>query len=432
MRAEQQEPTTTSTMRSTNRVLLVVAGVLLLIAGGVGGYYLLPGLLAGDGLEHDHTAAYYCPMHPQVTSDEPGVCPICSMDLVPMNDTPSDIGGDITITPRDRIIADVETWNVDYQQISTDIVAPAVVEINEATEKSITAWFPGRLDRLYIEKTGDYIRKGAPLAEIYAPELITAQQEYLLALETRRGDLLPSFEGSGADASSTTQEDRLVEAAEERLALLGMTDRQIRTLREDRKIARRTTIFATASGIVTRKGVREGAYVNEGTTIAEVVDLSSVWVVASVPETEADLLRLGMSMKVMLTSGESRSARIDYIYPMVDPGSRTVQVRATFSNPQLRLKPGMYLTATVVLSARDALVVPVGALIRTGARDIVYVEVATNTFEAREVRVGMKGNGFYAVTDGDLKRGDRVVSEGGYLVDAERQLSTGSSNEHQH
>ncbi len=438
MREERQQPTTTS----TKSLLLIVAGLLLLVAGAVGGHYLLPGLLAGDEVEHDHSAGYYCPMHPQVTSDEPGVCPICTMDLVPMDnpnamerhleDSAGDLGGEISITPRDRIVADVGTWTVGFRQITSDIIAPAVVEINEATEKSITAWFPGRLDRLYIEKTGDYIRKGAPLAEIYAPELITAQQEYLLALETRRGNLLPSFEGSGADASSTTQEDRLVEAAEERLALLGMTDRQISSLRSDRKIARRTTIFATASGIVTRKGVREGAYVNEGTTIAEVVDLSSVWVIASVPEAQADMLRLGMSMEVRLSSGEARSARIDYIYPMVDPESRTVQVRATFANPKLRLKPGMYLTATVILSARDALAVPVGALIRTGERDIVYVEVATNTFEAREVKVGVKGDGFHAVTGGDLKRGDRVVSEGGYLLDAERQLSTGSGNEHQH
>lgn len=422
-------------MTTQKKLLLITAGLLLLIGGAIAGYYLLPGILAGDGLEHDHAGetTYYCPMHPQVTSDEPGICPICNMDLVPQGDPDameehlegegSDGSEAVRITPRDRIVADVGTWTVDYRQVTSDVVAPAVVEVNEATERSITAWFPGRLDRLYIEKTGDYIRKGAPIAEVYAPELITAQQEYLLALDTRERDLLPSFEGTG-ETSSTTQENRLVDAARERLRLLGMTDRQIAALRSDGTIRRTTTIFSTASGTVTRRGVRQGSYVNEGTVIAEVVDLSSVWVIASVPETQADMLRLGMEMQVVLSGGETRSARIDYVYPMVDPESRTVQVRATFSNPGVRLKPGMYLSATVIISARDVLAVPVGAVIRTGRRNIVYVEVATNTFEAREVELGMKGDGFYAVTGGNLERGDRVVAEGGYLIDAERQLST--------
>ena len=429
-------------MITTNRLLFVVAGMLLVVAGAVGGYYLLPGILAGDGVEHDHSATYYCPMHPQVTSDEPGVCPICNMDLVPMDDPDAmqehfDEGATgsseaVTITPRNRIVADVGTWTVDYRQIGTDIVAPAVVEINEATEKSVTAWFPGRLDRLYVERTGDYVRKGAPLAEVYSPELITAQQEYLLALDTRRRNLLPSFGGSAEESGSTDQEDRLVDAARERLRLLGMTDRQISALRDNGTISRTTTIFSTASGIVTLKGVREGAYVNEGTTIVELVDLSSVWVIASVPEASASMVRTGMEMAVTLPgTGEQRFARIDYIYPMVDPESRTVQVRATFTNPGLRLKPGMYLTASIIFSARDALAVPIGAVIRTGERDIVYVEVATNTFEAREVELGVKGQGFYAVTGGELEKGDRVVAEGGYLLDAERQLTTGGATEHE-
>ena len=423
----------THTMRE-KRGLLIAAGILLIAAGAAAGYYLLPGLLAGDGLDHDHATEYHCPMHPQVTSEEPGICPICNMDLVPQGDPDAmaehlegegtDLGGDISITPRDRIVADVGTWTVGYRQITTDITAPAVVEVNEATEKSITAWFPGRLDRLYVEKTGDYIRKGAPIAEVYSPELITAQQEYLLALETRRRDLLPSFEETGQESSSTLQEDRLLEAARERLRLLGMTDRQIGALKSDGRIRRTTTIFSTASGIVTRKGVREGAYVNEGTTIAEVIDLSSIWVIASIPEAEASSLRLGMSMKITTPDGTTRSARIDYIYPMVDPESRTVQVRATFSNPGVRLKPGMYLTAHVVMASEDLLAVPVGAIIRTGRRNIVYVEVMTNTFEAREVELGMKGDGFYGVTGGDLREGERVVAEGGYLLDAERRLST--------
>ena len=411
-------------MKNRSTIVGIVLGAILLLGGGLAaGYYFLPEILGSNGHDHSGDPSYFCPMHPQVTAEEPGICPICNMDLVPVDEPEKmmeEMEG-LVITPRDRMIADVRTVEVDYRGVGQDVLAPAVVEVNEATEKSVTAWFPGRVDRLYAEKSGEYIRKGAPLAEIYSPELITAQQEYLIALETAERNLLPSLEGEQIPAG-----ERLTEISAERLRLLGMTDRQIDALREERKIARTTTIFSTASGIVTRKGIREGAYVEVGTTIVEVVDLSSVWIIASVPETSAGALRVGMEMAVSLPGDETsrRTARIDYIYPMVDRESRSVRVRGTIGNPGLRLKPGMYLTAAITLPANDGLAVPVGAVIRTGERSVVYVEVEENTFEAREVELGMKGGGYFRVIGGELSRGDRVVAEGGYLLDAERQLTT--------
>ena len=413
-------------MKNRSTIVGIVLGAILLLGGGIAaGYLFLPEILGSDEHDHSEEPSYFCPMHPQVTADEPGICPICNMDLVPVDEPEKmqeDMDG-LVITPRDRVIADVKTVEVGYRGIGQDIVAPAVVEVNEATEKSITAWFPGRVDRLYAEKSGEYIRKGAPLAEIYSPELITAQQEYLIALETAERNLLPRLEG---EPEGTAAGERLVEMSAERLRLLGMTNQQIDALHNEQKVARTTTIFSTASGIVTRKGIREGAYVEVGTTIVEVVDLSSVWIIASVPETSASSLRVGMEMAISLPggTGDRRTARVDYIYPMVDRESRSVQVRGTISNPGLRLKPGMYLTAAITLPANDGLAVPIGAVIRTGERTVVYVEVEKNTFEAREVELGLKGDKFFQVTGGDLHQGDRVVAEGGYLLDAERQLTT--------
>ena len=427
-------------MTTQSKIIASVVALVLLAAGVAAGYFLLPGFVGMAGHNHDEETVYFCPMHPQVRQNEPGVCPICHMDLVPEN-TPEAMaehaegeGEVVHVTPRQRVIADVATVEVDYRQLQTDITAPATVQVNEATQRMVTAWFPGRIEKLYVDKTGDYVGKGSPLATVYSPEIITAQKEYLLALDTRDRKLLPSIERTGERADAERGEDRLVAASEERLKLLGMTDGQIRALREKGEIARTTTIFSTASGVVTRRNVVEGAYVNEGTTLIEVVDLSSVWVIANVYESQAGLVRSGMSMSVTGPSlnGETLNGRIEYIYPMVDPESRTIQVRGVFANPRLRLKPGTYLTASIPHSAVDALAVPVGAVIRTGERDLVYVDLGEHMFEAREVTLGMKANGYYQIVGGDIKRGDRVVAEGGYLLDSERELSSGSGGEHNH
>ncbi len=429
---------------SAQRTTLMIVGAALLLAGGIAaGYFLLPKIAGtgtgADGHDHAEGTIYYCPMHPQVEQEGPGVCPICHMDLVPRNSPDAmaahaagdDAGEQIRITPRQRVIADVATVEVGYRQLDANIVAPANVQVNEATQRAVTARYPGRIERLYVTKTGEGVRRGAPLAEIYSPELITAQKEYLIALETQEQNLLPGFERTGRSSSAPsgssandTRGDRLVRASRERLKLLGMNEGQIEGLEKRGEIAYNTTIFSTASGIVTNRAVVEGAYVNEGTLLLEVVDLSSVWVLANIYESDANAIAPGMRMTVTgpALGGERIEGRVDYIYPSVDPASRTLQVRGVFANPGLRLKPGMYLTATILKPAADALVVPAGAVIRTGLRDLVYVEVEKNTFEAREVKLGMKADGYYQITDGNLNRGDRVVAEGGYLLDSEREL----------
>ena len=424
-------------MKRTQTISLIIVGIALL-AFGVGiGHFLLPNIIGSKTSDHAEETEYYCPMHPQVRQNEPGVCPICHMDLVPEGNPSGMMGHQeegerIHITPRQYLLADVSTVEVDYHQLATDIKVPASVEVNEATEKSVTAWYPGRIEKLYVNKTGEYVKRGAPLAEIYSPELITAQREYLIALDTRHRQLLPTIEKPGE--TERGRGDRLVAASRERLKLFGMTDAQIKLLEEKGEIARRTTFFSTASGIVTKRGVVEGAYVQEGTTFIDLVDLSSVWVIANVYESQANLIRKGMSMSVTGSSlnGKELHGRVEYIYPIADPESQTVQVRGVFANPGLQLKPGTYVTASIVSSATDALAIPVSAVIRTGERNLVYVDLGDHTFEAREVQLGMKSNGYYQVLGGDIQRGDNVVAEGGYLLDSERELSSGTEGNHNH
>ncbi len=415
----------------TRILLAALAGALVVGLAAVGVYFLF--LAPSSNAAHDHAEeeSYYCPMHPQVTASEPSICPICNMDLVPkgrpeLMPSDSDHDGAIRLTERGRIVAAVATQPAAFHQIDRDITAPALVEIDEATEKSVTARVAGRIERLYVDRTGVYVKKGQAVAEIYSPDLVTAQQEYLIALDTKSRDLLPAFEG---EESVEEAEERLVATAVERLGLLGMREQQIVALRESREVMTRTTIYANATGIVTRKGVREGAYVEEGSLLFDLVNLARVRVVASVPEDQIRALGVGMMMRLSGPGLDDRlpSARIDDIYPLVDPATRTVQVRAIFPNPGGRLKPGSYLRAHIILSATDRLSVPISAVIRTGRRNLVYVEVDENTFVPREVTLGRRSGDRVAITGGDLVEGEPVVVEGGYLIDAERQLSQGAA-----
>ncbi len=202
---------TATTQRSPRLILLTLAAIALIAAGLAGGYFLLPNIVGeATDAEHDHAgeAAYYCPMHPQIRQPEPGICPICNMDLVPENSPDAmashsgegDHGEMIHVTPRERVIAAVKTVEVGYGSLNNSITAPATVAINESTHKVVTAWYPGRIERLYVNKTGQYVRKGEAIADVYSPQkLTTAQKEYLIALETKNLQLLPSIERTGEE-----------------------------------------------------------------------------------------------------------------------------------------------------------------------------------------------------------------------------------------
>jgi len=424
---------TTPSMRSRG-LLVSVAAVLLVGAGIAGGYYLLPGLVgtpSRSAAGPQREEVYTCPMHPQVEQVGPGTCPICFMDLVPKHSSASDNehGGDadkLVITPRDRVIADVATVEATWQLLTTSITAPATIDFNEGAQRMVSARVSGRIERLYVRETGASVTKGAPLMDIYSPELVAAQREFLVAQESAL--TLSGPVGNLYRPDTTARAARghaMVESARRRLVLLGMTSSQIDALDQRREIADRVTVFSPISGIVLRRGVVEGAYVGEGAMLMEVVDMGIVWAMIDAPQDAAARVRVGMPVRLRgyPLGDEVVDATIDRIYPTADATSRTIRLRAPIANRSGLLRAGMYLTAELILPSVDALTVPVSAVIRTGTRDVVYVEVKKNTFEARTVTLGVRSGDHYQIVDGDLHRGDRVVAYGGYLLDSERQLT---------
>ena len=424
--------------------MLLLAALLLVALAGTAALIWRPWEPSGH-IHLEGTNLYTCPMHPQVVQEGPGTCPICHMDLVPQqpagaSGSGSDSGGMnssvVHLTDDGRITADVRTVRVGYRFLGSRVDAPANVDYNEGTQKVIAARYGGRIERLFARETGAYVRAGAPLMEIYSTELVAAQQEYLLAREARNAEALPIALSGDRDAVRRREErgERLIRAGRRKLEVYGMSAAQIEALEHDGEVSYSMTVFAPVSGVVVRMGVVEGAYVQEGTMLVELVDLSSVWVKANVSEADLPRVRSGLEMTVTGPGlGEQTlHGRVDLIYPTVDPASRTATVRALFSNPGYRLKPGMFLSASIVTESRESLVVPAGAVVRTGRRDLVYIEVEKNVFEAREIRLGRKDGEYYEVVDGPLRAGDAVVAEGGYLLDSEAVLTGTKPSETSH
>lgn len=430
--------------RSGGRAIAwTVAGAVLVVGAVL--YFLLVARGGDAASRHgaDAGARYTCSMHPQVIRDEPGECPICHMELVPMRraamtDTTArqrsadTAGASVRLASDGRIIARIATVAAGYRRLDNTVSAPARVDFNETTHRVVAARYNGRIDHLFVRETGQFIHEGDPLMDIYSPDLVTAQSEYLAARDASRLRSAPLGSDHTLHDHGPDHAANIAAASRKRLELLGMSVEQIVALEQRHEITYSVRVYSPASGVVLKRSVVEGAYVNEGTTLIELVDLSTVWVLADVDESDVDRMKQGMPMLVSAPTlgGEPRRGRIAYIYPTADGAARTVRVRGLFANPGLRLRPGMYLTATLRVESRDVLAVPVDAVVRTGRRDLVYVEVAPDTFVPREVRIGLRDGEYYEIAGGAINAGDKVVAEGGFLVDSETRL-TSVGDEHE-
>jgi Cu(I)/Ag(I) efflux system membrane fusion protein len=430
---------------------------------------------------------YYCPMHPSVVRGEPGNCPICGMPLVKrtkgeQQTLPEGVIGRVELAPYRMQLAGVATSEVGTQPLNARIRTVGTIEEDERRVAHIASRVSGRIEKLHVDFTGATVRAGEPLAEIYSPELVSTQQEYLLARKNldRLRSVSPAGSagaggtggaGSGSAAIETAQS--VLDAARERLRLWGITGRQIETIDREGTPSLAMTVESPASGIVTQKDVLEGQYVSEGTELYTVADLATVWMTANVYEDEMDRVKLGQ--KVEITSdalpGKALRGTISFVWPSVDPATRTLRIRADIPNPQLELRPGMYVEARLesgnggastppaaapvrytcpmhpqVISDQPGrcpicgmflvkmeapanpgvLAVPESAVIDTGERKVVYLEREEGIFDAVEVTLGPLSDGFYPVRSG-LASGDRVVTRGAFLVDAELRLNPGAA-----
>jgi len=352
----------------------------------------------------------------------PSTSPLAARSAKPQDmDTGTLPGTTVELSPAEITAAGVQVADVRTAMLKTDIDAFGRVEQPEAQLAAVSARIGGRVDKLYIQYTGEKVKSGQPVADIYSPEVATAIEEYRLAEENRNG--LRQSE----DDYARSQADALVKASQHRLELWGISSKQI-----DAPAVTgvpHVTIYAYATGTVVDRKVTQGQYVNTGDTLFTVADLSQVWIKADVYEEQLPQIRPGQQVDITGESlpNQTLHGHVDFIEPSANPQTRTVSVHVHVANPSMRLLPGMFVNATFVSrAAQPSIVVPRSAVLDTGTRKIVYVALPNGAFEAREVAVGAPSDDLFPVTSG-LKPGEKVVLNGNFLIDSQAHLSSGMS-----
>jgi Cu(I)/Ag(I) efflux system membrane fusion protein len=327
----------------------------------------------------------------------------------------------VELTPAEITTAGVQVAEVRTAALKTDIAAFGRVEQPEAQLAAVSARIGGRVDKLYVQYTGERVRNGQPVADIYSPEVATAIEEYHLAEESRN-QLKQSD-----DVFARTQADALVKASQHRLELWGISGKQSNAPEKDG--VPHVTIYAYASGTVVDRKVTQGQYVNAGDTLFTVADLNQVWIKADVYEEQLPQIRQGQAVEITAESLPNKTlhGHVDFIEPAANPQTRTVSVHVHVANPEMRLLPGMFVNATFVSRAAEpSIVVPRSAVLDTGMRKIVYLARPNGVFEAREVQVGTATEDLFPVLHG-LTLGDNVVLNGNFLIDSQAHLRSGMS-----
>jgi membrane fusion protein, copper/silver efflux system len=330
-------------------------------------------------------------------------------------------GATIQLTPDEITAAGVQVAAVRTERLKTDIEAFGRVEQPEAQLAIISARIGGRIDRLYVQFTGEKVRRGQAVAELYSPEVATATEEYHLAVENR------SHLSRSDDADARLQADALVTASQRKLELWGVHD----TKPAAASGIPHVTLYANASGTVVERKATQGQYVNAGEALFTVADLSQVWIKAEVYEAQLPQVRPGQVVEIYSEAlpNQILRGRVDFIEPAANPQTRTVPVHVHVANPGMRLVPGMFVRANLLSSAaRDSLVVPRSAVIDTGTRKIVYVAKNDGVYEAREVELGTPSEDFFPVSSG-VKMGDKVVVNGNFLIDSQTRLTASAGGQ---
>lgn len=413
---------------------------------------------------------YTCSMHPQIKEEEPGKCPICHMGLTKVevdHDEHDDHGGhkqtgdssmgekplyycesDPTVTsmapgecPLDgtpmlkkkkeskalEIVANVKLRKSQISHFRADVFPVTTMKMerqirmlgslrkSEEKESNIPARVPGRVEDVFVQSTGSLIKKDDPVLKLYSPRLLTGGEEYLIA---RRNYF----------SNKKSREFReLYQQSRERLKLWGVRDFQLEEWAKKKKIPREITIYSPVTGIVETKNAVVGKYFKEGQSFFDLVDLSSLWVELDVYEHDSALVRLGQKVDIQFIAypGETWSGQVDFVSPVLNQKTRTLKIRTTLDNSSGKLRPGMVGSASLSVSLeRMPLVIPKTAVIDTGMKKVVWLQLSPKRYQAQEVQTGFESSGYVEVKAG-LKENDKVVIEGNFLLDAQAKLFGG-------
>jgi membrane fusion protein, copper/silver efflux system len=395
-------------------VLIISIG--MLFTGLLAGYLIFGNSNSQDEHQHDLTeenGVWTCSMHPQIKQNEPGTCPICGMDLIQLeNDLESIDPLSISMSPTAMQLANVQTAIVGSSGANKSVKLSGKVQADERLNYTQTSHIPGRIEELKVNFTGEFISKGQVIATIYSPELTTAQNELLQA------------------AKIQDSQPELFQAAKNKLKNWKISDAQISEILNNNTLLRNFPIRANVSGYVTEKLANLGDHLQQGQAIYEVADLSRVWVLFDIYETDLSWIKVGDEIEYSIQSlpGETFRGKISYIDPLIDPASRVAKARIEVSNPKGKFKPEMFASGTIKAALNSntaALSVPKSAVLWTGKRSVVYVKNTSEngiSFKLREVTLGPSLGDTYIIEDG-LDIGEEIAINGTFSIDAAAQLA---------
>ncbi|MEP0007373.1 MAG: efflux RND transporter periplasmic adaptor subunit [Balneola sp.] len=369
--------------------------------------------VADSHTDDEGNVIYSCSMHPSVRQNEPGDCPICGMELIPVNENSTESGNpnELTMSLAAMKLAEIETSVVRSGNPVSTIYLPGKVMADQNKVSSVTALFGGRIVKLYVDYEGALVKKGQKIASIYSPELISAQQELLQAAKFKE------------------QNPVLYKSAKRKLALWELPAQTIENIESTGEIKTEIDIVSPATGYVTKLNVSREDYVNRGSMMYMIADLSSVWVMFDAYESDLSLIQEGQ--KILFTTatyqGEKFEGTVSFVDPSVNNMSRTADVRVKASNPDKKLKPNMLAEGilTANISNQRSLLIPKSAVLWTGPRSIVFVQIPDKeepTFIAREVTLGKRVGEQYIILEG-LEAGEEVVTHGNFKLDGAAQLA---------
>lgn len=429
-------------------VLFLIVGLAFVVIK----FSLIPGVNVTNN--QSKSAVYLCPMHPNYTSDRPSDCPICGMRLVkkeikeksvnkkiverkmsheghkmkmPMDMKMEEDGEEteeskeltLEIDPVKEQYLGIKTTKAKLKDVQKEIKALGTVTPDETRLAHIHTKFSGYIQKVFADYEGKLVEKGQPLFTVYSPELVSTQEELLLALEAEeklKGNEFPEIARSQAELLSGTKR---------RLELWDISDEQIDKLRETKQVTKELTIYSPVNGFITKREAFEGTQIAPETTLYDIADLSKVWVLVEVYENDLPFVMIGQTATINFPYENIKPfiGKVTYIYPEIDPMTRTLKIRVEVNNPGFKLKPDMYVNAILATNIGKHVVIPTRAAIDSGQRQVIFVKEKEGKFIPKEVKLGPEVNDERVVYSG-INDEDEVVTDGNFLLDSESNLQT--------